>query len=75
MEDLNNNKFKQTFITDYFKVIKKTKQTLITDYFKPKKVYGYNHKTESWHCLQCGVDMGPQNSRQLCGKYYCPNFF
>ena len=22
-------------------------------------------------CLECGVDMGPQNPRQLCGKTYC----
>lgn len=24
-------------------------------------------------CLECGVDMGPQNPRQLCGKRYCAN--
>lgn len=24
-------------------------------------------------CLECGVDMGPQNPRQLCGKLYCLN--
>jgi hypothetical protein len=48
-------------------------QTLITDFFKiiEKIVYGYNPKTESWHCLQCGRDMGPQNPRQLCGKTRC----
>ena len=22
-------------------------------------------------CLECGIDMGPQNPRQLCGKTYC----
>ena len=26
-----------------------------------------------WYCLKCGVDMGPNNPRQLCRKYYCPN--
>ena len=26
---------------------------------------------ESNRCLECGVDMGPQNPRQLCGKTYC----
>ncbi len=53
-----------------------TKQTYITDYFqktpkKENKVYGYNSKTNSWHCLECGVDMGPNNPRQLCGKSRC----
>ena len=24
-------------------------------------------------CVQCGVDMGPQNPRQLCRKTYCEN--
>ena len=24
-------------------------------------------------CLECGIDMGPQNPRQLCGKYICLN--
>lgn len=50
------------------------KQTLITDYFYiiNKKIFGYNSLTNSWHCLSCGIDMGPNNPRQLCGKYYCP---
>jgi len=49
------------------------KQTLITDFYK-KIVFGYNKKTNSWHCLNCGIDMGPNNPRQLCGKTYCPLF-
>jgi len=24
-------------------------------------------------CTVCGIDMGPQNPRQLCGKIYCMN--
>lgn len=24
-------------------------------------------------CLECGIDMGPQNPRQLCGKIRCDN--
>lgn len=40
---------------------------------KKEKIYGFNPETESWHCLQCGVDMGIQNPRQLCGKYFCHN--
>ena len=26
-------------------------------------------------CLECGVDMGPGNPRQLCGKWCCQNIF
>jgi ribosomal protein S27AE len=52
------------------------KQTKITDFYyhlKIKKIYGYNEKTFSWHCITCGTDMGIHNPRQLCGKYYCPD--
>lgn len=55
------------------------RQRLISEYYeedkskKQKIVYGYNSETNSWHCLTCGVDMGPQNPRQLCGKWRCPN--
>jgi hypothetical protein len=63
-QNINDNK-KQTLITDYFK---KNNQEL-----QIEKVYGYNFKTDSWHCLQCGLDMGPNNPRQLCGKSYCYN--
>lgn len=51
-----------------------TTQTLITDYFHPVKVYGYNPKTNSFHCCECGEDMGPENPRQLCRKTYCGNY-
>ena len=54
----------------------KTKQSLITDYFAKdednKIIKGYNEKTGSWHCLECGTDMGTMNPRQLCYKTYCP---
>ena len=49
-------------------------QTKITDYYKPTKIYGYNDKTYEWHCLECGVSMGINNPRQLCGKIICDNF-
>lgn len=62
-------------------------QSLITNYMKIEdinehsskqkkndtKVYGYNPKTDSWHCLKCGENMGITNPRQLCGKIYCYN--
>ena len=73
----------QTLITEYFLPIYKKninkRQRLISEYYeadkskKQKIVYGYNSETNSWHCLTCGVDMGPQNPRQLCGKWMCPN--
>ena len=52
-------------------------QTKINDYFKKKnkvKVYGHNSKTDEWHCTQCGVSMGKDNPRQLCGKYFCDGY-
>lgn len=27
------------------------------------------------YCIECGVDMGPSNPRQLCCKSYCDNSF
>jgi len=48
-------------------------QPKITDFYYPKKVYGYNEQTHSWHCLMCGIDMGIHNPRQLCCKSYCDN--
>ena len=50
------------------------KQALITDFYqyKSEKIYGYNHKTNSWHCLGCGEDMGEHNPRQYCRKSFCP---
>ena len=49
-------------------------QSKITDFFKKKKVYGYNKETEEWHCLECGISMGINNPRQLCGKYVCNGY-
>ncbi len=67
---------KQKFITDYF-YSKKRKQKYITDFFRKikKKCYGYNYETDSWHCNICGIDMGTNNPRQLCGKIYCSNYY
>ena len=69
---------------------KKLKQTVITDYYqkkeeekedekeeekeKNKKVRGYNSQTGSWHCIECGVDMGEMNPRQYCGKWICHGY-
>jgi hypothetical protein len=64
-----NNNMKQTKIYDYYsKVIPLNNN-------KEKKVYGYNKETHSWHCINCGIDMGHNNSRQLCGKTYCSNAY
>ncbi len=52
--------------------MKNTKQTKITDYFPKEKVYGYNPRTDEWHCLICGESMGSNNPRQLCRKTWCP---
>lgn len=59
---------------------KKQTDTLITNYFKPKTkleikpeiIKGYNPKTEHFHCVECGADMGNYQG-QLCRKSYCDN--
>lgn len=78
---------RQTSITEYFYLIGKRvskkrkfyKQSSITKYLRykvdNKKVYGFNQKTNSWHCTECGIDMGYCNPRQLCGKIFCSNIF
>ena len=37
---------------------------------KKLKEYGAFYD-DTWHCLECGVDMGSCNPRQLCGKNQC----
>ncbi len=36
----------------------------------PQNFKNYEYKNP---CLECGISMGPQNPRQLCGKYRCLN--
>lgn len=62
----------QTKITDFYKY-KMSKKILNRLIDKKNKVYGYNKDTDSWHCIQCGIDMGQENPRQLCGKWICNN--
>lgn len=79
---------RQSLITEYFvpighkiKNFRKIKDIWkikdIEEYDKKQKnillVYGYDLKTDSWHCLECGDDMGKFNPRQLCGKTHCLN--
>jgi rubrerythrin len=59
---------KQKLITEYFQY--STKKLEISD---PKFFTGYNPKTNEWHCLECGISMGKNNPRQLCGKILCYN--
>jgi hypothetical protein len=76
---INKNKNKKRFITDYYQKIAKNNDNTYyetNEDIMPKKrkiIYGYNNETGSWHCLMCGVDMGPSNPRQLCRKSYCEN--
>ena len=47
------------------------KQTLITDYYKVIKKRKYEYYTN--RCINCNIDMGYHNPRQLCGKIFCWN--
>ena len=37
--------------------------------------YNYSYQDDEIKnlCLDCGIDMGPSNPRQLCGKTHCNN--
>ena len=62
MKNQNSNK-KQSLITTFFtKDVKEIKEN--------KNI----KKEDSWYCIECGVDMGPNNPRQFCGKYMCFNY-
>lgn len=63
---------RQKLITDYF-YKSNTKIKFISNATPIEKVYGYNKKTDSWHCTLCGIDMGKNNPRQLCRKSFCEN--
>jgi hypothetical protein len=73
---------KQKLITDYFnkdnlknKKVKINNSNGSDNYNNLEKiVYGFNSKTNSWHCTMCGLDMGENNPRQLCGKTLCKNY-
>ena len=58
----------QKLMTDFYE-IKKLNRNNKND--NKKKIFGYNPETDSWHCLECGIDMGINNPRQLCGKIRC----
>ena len=66
-----SKKHQQTYITNYFKEIEKDEKDEKNNEKKNEKIRGYNPHTDSWHCIECGIDMGKMNSRQFCGKIYC----
>ena len=82
------SKAKQRKITDFFDNVKKEITIVKKEITIVKKNSNENDdildlqiirndesdtETLSWYCLECGIDMGPQNPRQLCGKWRCRN--
>ncbi len=61
----------KSLITDFVEI--KDIEKCVLEQQNKLLVYGYNPQTDSWHCLECGEDMGKNNPRQLCGKIYCYN--
>ena len=61
----------QSLITDFVEI--KDIGKCVSEQKNKTLVYGFNPQTDSWHCLECGEDMGKTNPRQLCGKTYCYN--
>lgn len=39
--------------------------------FRYHPIGGWDEKEKTWRCCECGIDMGPDNSRQLCAKSRC----
>jgi hypothetical protein len=39
--------------------------------FRYHPIGGWDEKDKTWRCCECGIDMGPDNSRQLCAKSRC----
>lgn len=83
-----SSKAKQRKITDFFDNVKKEITIVKKEITIMKKNIQENDdivdlqiirndesdtETLSWYCLECGIDMGPQNPRQLCGKWRCVN--
>jgi hypothetical protein len=66
-----NKKRKYSYDIDLYDSNEYSNKVNCTKNNKIAKVYGFNPETENWHCLECGDDMGPNNPRQLCGKYFC----
>ena len=66
---------KQKLITDFFDNSENKKIKLDKSNSLEEIIRGYNLQTDSWHCVECGIDMGKNNSRQLCNKTYCGNSF
>ena len=60
---------KQKLITEYFSIVSNNSDN------SENIVYGYNPKTDSWHCTLCGIDMDKNNPRKLCRKTYCENSY
>ena len=63
MDSKNDYKFKKNKITK--KKVNNEKKNLKK---KEKDCYKY---LEINLCIECGIDMGPNNPRQLCGKIRC----
>ena len=53
--------------------IEKNKEIIKEIIFDKKLVSFYNDKEVKNECIICGVDMGPDNPRQLCFKTFCPD--
>ncbi len=66
----------QTLITNYFNYSDKKINSSDKNKMKENNIIrGYNIETCSWHCIECGVDMGKSNPRQYCKKTFCENAF
>jgi hypothetical protein len=68
-------KYKQTQIIDYLfrtPVKRKARAPRPPQHMKQKQITDYFQKDrQRCNCVECGIDMGEMNPRQLCGKWRC----
>ena len=48
-----------------------TKEENEYETFRFHPLSGWDEENNTWRCIECGVSMGPNNPRQLCGKSRC----
>lgn len=67
MEDINDKEEKEECIDH-----KEEKEEYIEQpFFRVHPISGWDEENETWRCVECGTDMGPNNPRQVCGKVVC----
>ena len=58
-------------LTPYHRVSKRILRKRMMERAKIQNMKEESEKTIKNLCIECGIDIGDNNQRQLCGKTYC----